>query len=350
MVNTLQKRNYALDIARIVGIFAVILIHCSFPLLENAPLFSAAFVTGNLCDGLARVGVPLFLMVSGALFLDETKEVTLKGILQKNVKSLAIVTLVWAVVYAGCFHVLFPLVGGGEIRLRNAVSGVVFGHYHMWYLYMILGLYIITPFLRAFVRRENKGLVLVFIGLSLLTQFAKPLLGVMARWGLGGDVIASWIDSFCLDFFSGYVAYYLAGWYIVHVGFPAKCVRYALYAAGALSLVGMVLYVQFTGDYETMYCNVNLPVFLYAASVFAALTAAERCESETAARWVTGVSKLTFGVYIVHIFVLTAVEAVLPHLHPIAYVAASFVLTACGSFALAFVISKIPLLKKLIKA
>ncbi len=351
MEKTLPKRNYALDLARIIGVLAVVLIHCSFPFVENSPRLSSAFAWGSLCDALARVGVPLFLMVSGALFLDETKEVTLKGILRRNVKSLAIVTVVWAVIYAVSFHALFPLLGGGEIHLRGVVSGIVNGHYHMWYLYMIIGLYIITPFLRAFVRRENKKMVLVFILLSLLTQFTAPLLNVLSRMGLGGDSMAAWIDMFCPDFFSGYIAYFLAGWYIVHVGFPSNRVRYGLYAAGALSLVGMLLYVYFTGDYENTYRNIHLPVFVYAIGVFTALNTVRWKWSETAARRVAGVSKLTFGVYIVHIFVLTAVEAVLPlRLHPAVYIAADFVLTMGGSFVLAFVISKIPLLKKLIKA
>ena len=73
------KRNYSLDIARIVAIMAVAMIHCSANFVIHFNLFSTEFILGNIFDAASRVGVPLFLMISGALFLDERKDITLKS-------------------------------------------------------------------------------------------------------------------------------------------------------------------------------------------------------------------------------------------------------------------------------
>lgn len=66
-------------------------------------------------NGTVRLGVPLFLMISGALFLDERKEITLKGILSKNVKNLAVITIVWAVIYSVIHNMIIPFLKGTAI-------------------------------------------------------------------------------------------------------------------------------------------------------------------------------------------------------------------------------------------
>lgn len=59
-----------MDVVRVIACFAVIMIHSSAPyVIEN--FGSLNFWIGNIFDGLARIGVPLFVMVSGALMLDK---------------------------------------------------------------------------------------------------------------------------------------------------------------------------------------------------------------------------------------------------------------------------------------
>ncbi len=152
MSNLLNKRNYSLDIARIIAALTVIMIHCSAPFVTGSQLFSSEFVFGNMFDSISRIGVPLFLMISGALFLDEQKEVTLKGIISKNIKSLAIITIIWSVIYSVVKNIVFPFFDGGSINLKNAIGGIINGHYHMWYLYMIIGLYFIVPVLKKIIK------------------------------------------------------------------------------------------------------------------------------------------------------------------------------------------------------
>lgn len=65
-----NNRIVHMDVVRVIACFAVIMIHSSAPyVIEN--FGSLNFWIGNIFDGLARIGVPLFVMVSGALMLDE---------------------------------------------------------------------------------------------------------------------------------------------------------------------------------------------------------------------------------------------------------------------------------------
>ena len=131
-----------IDVIRIVAACAVVMIHCASTFVSQNKPETAEFLIGNLFDSIARIGVPLFLMISGSLFLDENKKVTLKGILSKNVKSLAVITLIWSVIYATAYNVIFPLSNGQSIQTKDTLLAVLNGHYHMWYLYMLIGLYL----------------------------------------------------------------------------------------------------------------------------------------------------------------------------------------------------------------
>ena len=74
MKEFVPKRNDSLDVIRIAAVFAVVMTHCTAPFVTNFQPDTAEFLWGNLLDSISRAGVPLFLMISGALFLDERRE------------------------------------------------------------------------------------------------------------------------------------------------------------------------------------------------------------------------------------------------------------------------------------
>lgn len=351
MDSALYKRNHSLDVARIVAVLAVVMVHCSAPFVKGNQQFSFEFIFGNLFDSISRIGVPLFLMISGALFLDERKEVTLKNILLKNVKSLAIITIIWAIIYSSVYNIVFPLLNGESINVKSFISGIANGHYHMWYLYMIIGLYIITPFLKKFVCKENKEMVLFFIIISFCLHFFTPIINAMCELGLNLSIINTFINKFHLDFFGGYITYFLVGWYIVHIGIKQKWLTYVMYFLGAAALAFIVLFVQYTGDYTNAYENICAPVFVYSISVFLALNNININFKEKTAKKLTTLSKLTFGVYIIHVLVLSVYSILFPYSRYSAlYIVVCFAIVVCSSFLISYVISKIPVLKKILKA
>lgn len=351
MKDAIQQRNYSLDVARVFAIFAVIMIHCSAPFLSEYQIFSREFTFGNLFNSISRLGVPLFLMISGSLFLDEKKEITLKGILSKNVKNLAITTIIWATIYSLVNNVILVLMAGNEVSVKSVFATIVTGQYHMWYLYMIMGLYIITPFLKSFVRKENKGMVLAFIAMAFIMQFLLPAASKL----LIKYFEIYWIDYLLNEtitvFFNGFTIYFLAGWYIVHVGIERKFIRFIIYLMGLLSLAYMIYTVHHTGYYKDAYANLGIPVFVYATSVFLALNNIKFNFKGRAAKILVQLSKLTFGAYIVHVLVLYVLAKFLPYNNQgVSFLIIRFIIVTFVSFAIAFIISKIPLIKKIIRA
>ncbi len=346
-------RNSTLDILRILATFAVVMIHCSAHYMEKFQPFTTEFIVGNVFDSLSRIGVPFFLMISGALFLDERKEISFKGMLTKYIKPLCIITFCWAILYALVYQVVYPLLYHKPLQIKKIISAILNGHFHMWYLYMIIGLYIITPFLKKFVCKENKNLVLFFILISFVVQFSIPVMEMLCDIGFdpGFSFLCAWLQKFNLSFFTGYTTYFLLGWYIVHVGIPQKWLKYMIYSLGILSLGITILYVHFTGNYVHAYKATCAFVLLYSVSAFLALSNIPLHLKEKTACRLAKLSKLTFGVYLVHIMLLTVFLRVFPYKgHPVLYIAAEFIGAVCISFFISYIMSKIPVVKKLIKA
>lgn len=351
MEKTATTRNYSLDLMRILAICAVVMTHCSASFLGNFPVFSREMIWGNIFDSLSRLGVPCFVMISGALFLDERKEITLKGIFSRQIKDIFIITVVWAIIYSLVFNGLSALLNHRALNLRKTISNMISGHYHMWYLYMIIGLYAATPFLKKFVCKENHNMVLVFIIISLLTQFTLPLVNMVCRLGLDVDIVSRFLRQFDTRFFNGNITYFLMGWYIVHVGIKQKWLTNIIYVCGFLSLVTMIVYVHFTGDYDPAYSNTGMLVFFYSVSVFLAVSNFKPAMKENAAHMLTGLSRLTFGAYIVHVLILQGFRKIFPYTtQPVGYILLSYVVVLLGSFIASFILSKLPYLKKLVKA
>ena len=350
MKELLHKRNHSLDVIRIAAVLAVVMIHCCAPFVTNYEPHMAEFVFGNVFDSMARMGVPLFLMLSGALFLDERREITLKGIVTKNVKNLAILTILWAAAYSLVYNVLVLSMKGSSVHTEVVIDGILNGHGHMWYLYMTMGIYVITPFLRKIVRRENRELVLSFILISFAVQFLLPTVGQLCPENPGIAFLLTWIDKFHLDFFDGYITYYLLGWYIVHVGITEKHQKTIVYFTGLAALAFIICYAQFTGDHEAVYEYIGAPVFLYSVSIFLLLNDIKFNFNERAANITAELSKLSFGVYIIHVLVLDTFNKILPYSGHCAFsLPVRFVTVSGCSFLCIYVMSKIPFIKKLIK-
>ena len=105
---------------------------------------------------------------------------------------------------------------------------------------------------------------------ALMVQFSIPVIRALANFA---DVFAyaeTLIEQFRIHFLFGYTTYYLAGWYIVHIGIEKKK-RRVLYCLSALSLLGVIVYTSLTHDYSNAFSNLNIFIFLYASGVFVLL-------------------------------------------------------------------------------
>ena len=236
------------------------------------------------------------------------------------------------------------------ISIASILSALINGHYHMCYLYMLIGLYLATPFFRAFVKKENKNLILFFLLLALVSQFTRPIIDILSSRVTIFKEVSEFINKFYLQFFGGFAAYYLAGWYIVHIGISKRWARGVLYAAGAISLAAMLLLSQITGANGDAFSNMNFFVFLYAASTFLFLNRVKIHAGSKTKRILTAASRMTFGIYIIHPFFQEMLSKMFPYEKlPILYILVSFLVFVLLSLGVTFILSKLTLLKKTVR-
>lgn len=154
-----RRRVIYFDILRIVAIFFVVFVHLAAQHWADVDVSSRAWFAFNLYCTTGKWSVPIFVMISGALFLG--RDVSISSILKKNVARIATVFLFWS----GCYALI-------DLVFRHAPLSVVLsqfitGHYHLWFLYMIVGLYLLIPLLRPIASERNAYALLPAAGAYL---------------------------------------------------------------------------------------------------------------------------------------------------------------------------------------
>lgn len=286
------------DLLRVAATFAVVIIHISGAWFSDAAVGSAAWNTLNLYDGLTHWAVPAFLMLSGMFLLDPKREVTLHNLLFHHTLRLVVALVVWSVVYAlyGAF------LETGTITLHDLLEGVkalIWGklHYHLWFLPMMIGLYLVTPILRGFVRgASSKELGWYFLLAFLFAMVLPTTLALRPS-----QTVSSWISQLDIRIVLSYASYYVLGYCLKTCALPvaAELAVYALGAAGAVWTVwGTAWLSQINGARFTFY-NYNSPnIALMSAAVFLLFRRLPlRNES---GGWISALSSITFGIYLCH--------------------------------------------------
>lgn len=159
------KRILYLDMVRSTAIILVVIGHMT-------RLFSYDFYSWLFCSSifsLTRIGVPLFFTVSGALLL--TRKYEVKRFLEKRFKRVFLPFLFWIIVYivVGVLYWHFDLT---ITYVINTAFGV--GDYSalFWFIWSLIGVYLLIPVVSSFIREEGmKGseyLITITIILSIL--------------------------------------------------------------------------------------------------------------------------------------------------------------------------------------
>lgn len=324
-----QNRDIALDLLRLFALGAVIGVHCAGMGTAAIPMGERRFLT--FVTSILTWQVPVFVMISGRFFLDPQRNVDGKR-LKKAILRLVIAFLVWNCVYQA-YYVLSGAYTG--LNWRGILTQAIIGPYHFWFLFMMVCLYAITPFLRKIA--EDKRLTLYFIGLFLAFE-ALEYYGT-ALPALGG-VVSEVLGKANFHFALGFAGYYLMGWYLHRWGIP-KRLELPLYLLAVMLAVGAgVLTVRrsvlegVNAEWYTKYLMPNVAV--EAAAVFTFFR--RRVETiripDKAARCIARLSEYSFGIYLVHALAAELLGAagvsvaVLPALMLPAAVALVFALSA----------------------
>ena len=323
-------RIHYLDALRVVGMFAVMVVHLSATGHKTAAAGTGEWIICWCYDFLSRFAVPVFVMISGALFLDPDRNISLRGLVKKHILRLAVVFLGWSAVYA-CTQSLLEYPFLSEEYLTSVVQKTVTGHYHMWYLHLIMGLYTVTPLLRP--AAANRKLLKLLILLAFALSYGLQLLSHL-------PVVA----SANIRLLVGYAGYYCLGYYLHSTQISKKRVTFLCLGAAVLMTAVAAAGIS-AGATQTVFQE-NMPhILLYSAAVFLAFKRHGALFSRAA---IEKLAACSLGMYLVHPaanFVLNRLGLRALTFWPLLCVPLCAITVFAISFTVVRIMKKSPLLK-----
>lgn len=184
MTNGLSgPRKQFLDVLRVLATCAVVLMH----VLTGATDVTDASIVPEYRSLLLSVMdlvtwcVPIFLLISGYLFLNPKRTLTYPVMIKKYCRRIALAILLFGVPYAASELVVAERTFR-VMMIPEALKMTLTGHTwsHMWYLYLILFLYLITPLLKKVLRvlpvwGVAAVMAVIFLGSSVAPFLNKVL-------------------------------------------------------------------------------------------------------------------------------------------------------------------------------
>ena len=326
-----QQRIVFLDWLRFIACFMVMLVHCVEPFYLGGPgtyiasESDAFWVT--FIDSALRPAVPLFMLASSyLLFPLKTDTPTF---FRRRFGRVIIPLLVCSLLYA-----CVPMIGqGGGIDIVGNLKALVFNFMmhsgHLWFVYMLIGVYLLMPLLSPWIEKVSQKEEKAFLYLwafttliPLLRHLAGLVTGSENLWG-----VCPWNEFGAFYYVSGYIGYLVLGHYFrKYVGevswkktlayaIPFWLVGYAFTSGFFWSQIPHELGYPLSAPYQTAvdmeeisWCFCSFGVMMQTVGCFLIL------RKITASGWfyqriVKPVSGLSYGMYLMHIFVLTPVFA-----------------------------------------
>ncbi len=323
----MQNRVVWLDVVRLVAMFAVVMCHCCDPFTFTPSVTSPELkMCGTVFGSLLRPCVPLFVMITGALLLPVRQEASL--FYKKRISRVLYPFVLWSILYSlfpwitgtlglspEIISVCFPYASESILAqsfshswLNVAKSVMNFGEIdaHMWYIYLLIGLYLYLPIFSAWVEKASERAKLWFLlawGVTLFVPYYRAFVNIYL-WGS-----CSWNEFYGLYYFAGFNGYLLLGHYLRHHRLPLKktlffgILSFAIgYAVTFKGFLQTSLNPNSTAEQlELFYYFLSPNVVMMTWPIFA-LCQHVRTKSLRLQRWLANLTTCGFGVYMVHFF------------------------------------------------
>ncbi|KAG4102726.1 hypothetical protein H8356DRAFT_1649662 [Neocallimastix lanati (nom. inval.)] len=366
-----KKRLYWADCARIFSMVAIILLHsasfdCELGLKREN---KSSWVIVCFYNCITRFGVPMFVLLSGTFILDPSKKFSFKKLLRHNILRLATAFAFWSTINAllNIFTATNKIPFMSKEFLIEFLKKFIVGEEYLWFIFMIIGCYLIAPFLRYF--SDDVVIARYFLGLCVFWGSLIPTLGnIFSGYELkeSENELNVWISRWHFHFTLEFVGYFVAGYHLVkHVEIKSIGTRVFIYVLGLLD-VGLLYFLTYNieandpkNNYSHHFRGTNtLTVAFYAVVLFIFFKheIGRINFSERAIKIITKWSSLTFGMYLSHLVIKAILAKFLgttqsEFLHIISYspvigVPILWVILTVLSTLLSYILSLTPILNK----
>lgn len=283
-----------IDNARVLATFAVVFLHVASGVVSGVTdLRSLMWWSGNLYDSFVRWCVPVFVMISGLLLLDPRKCESISLFYKKRGSKILIPLIFWTIFYL-IWDLAISIVKGDVVSREKLLENILSGkpYYHMWYLYMVMTLYIFTPFLRKLVGTlswiEMMFLCLLMFAIASVTYISQQFSFVS--------------DSLFITQFLPYLPYFFSGYLIGNSNyyFSRGILTLTFILAGVFTAIGCYLLGIGFGINRGLYFYGYLGVSVIPMSLSIFLLLKDYKKPLFSHSMVKKLASLSLGIYLIH--------------------------------------------------
>lgn len=305
MLKQQSNSTIPVNLIRTVAILGVLLLHAANDLtiqqINDLEIWRWCIV--DVYQSIGRMGVPLFVMLTGALLLAPSKNEELGVFFKKRFARIGLPFVFWAVAYF-----LWDIyVENQQVSTNFFVQGILTGPYfQFWYLYMLMGLYLLTPLLRLMVAQASEKLFRYFMAIWFVGVSLVPLITTFSSYDVNPNLFA----------IPGYVGYFVLGAYLVNVRISRKTLVALLALGIALTALGTFQVSRTIGGGTSFYFQEYLsPTMILASISFFLLLNTFKAPIEFAyakpswrRRIMAAISENTLGIYLFHMMIIYTLQ------------------------------------------
>jgi surface polysaccharide O-acyltransferase-like enzyme len=281
-------------------------------------------------------------MVTGVLFLNPKNEISIKKLLQKYILRIILAIFIFGVPFAFMEIFFNENYQFKFYQIEHAIINVFQGKLwaHMWYLYMIAGLYFIMPLLKTFVKYADKILIEYIMLVLFIFSSIIPVIDNIFSIKIGFYVPVTSICVFYL--FLGHFIHY----YKFELDNKIILVISILYII--FCLLAPIIGIEHPNGLLAKYATIDNPiVIMISVSIFCFIRQNENNENNKVFEFL---SPLCFGIYLIHQLFLNILYKyfhITPEKYPLTMVIiVTSLLTMILSLIFSFYARKIEIIKK----
>ncbi|MBR6708803.1 MAG: acyltransferase family protein [Clostridia bacterium] len=305
-----STRLICYDRLRIFAGFCMVVMHVSAQDWYALAPATAAWQMINLCNGLTRFCVPVFMMLSGVFFLDVDRPCPSKKLFGRHVLRMVLAYLFWSSLYAVGFGFLRCEPGEGIVWSR-VFHDAVYGHYHLWFVLTMIGFYLTVPLLRCICReRKTEEYFILLAVLAVFVVNGARLIPPLS------EVVGATLTKLHLEFVLGCTVYFVLGHYLGRYTLSAQVERGIMFIGmvvmiGTIALTGVMSAKEGTCN-AVWYGNLMPNTALIASAIFLAFKrwGARKPKAGFVSRLISQTARLIFGVYLVHDFFIELLRTI----------------------------------------
>jgi surface polysaccharide O-acyltransferase-like enzyme len=301
------------------------------------------------------LGVPLFVMLTGGLLLQPDKTDTLRTFWKKRWVRIGLPTLFWGAAYFAWDFLVQKIPFTSSVIIQGILNGP---YTQLWYIYVLLGLYLITPVLRVFVNHADMSLIKYFVIIWVVGVAILPFIGLFTTYALNANVFTV----------TGYVGFFILGTYLSTVQVRRQTLSILILLGVALTAIGTYALAT-TGGSADMYLFqqyfsptiilTSVMVFLLLLTVKPPSAQKENSPSKPSKvnKLIKVISENTLGIFFIHVMIIESIQKGYlgfainrDTFSPIIEVPLLTVIVLFASLAIILILKQVPYLKRLIGA